>query len=117
MPYLSIKVPRDYTANERLDKYIASLPDGMNRSKLKSTVVDMLVNDKPVKLSFKVTANDRIKIKWEENVPENIEPEFIPLKILYEDDNVCVVDKAQGMVTHPACGNWTGTLVNALLFH
>ena len=117
MPYFNTKVPSDYTAHERLDRYIASLPDGMNRSKLKSSVVDILVNDKPAKLSYKVNAQDRIRIEWEENIPDNIEPEPIPLSILYEDDNVCVVNKAQGMVTHPACGNWSGTLVNALLFH
>lgn len=117
MPFFSAKVPAEYTANERLDKFIASLPNGMNRSKLKSGVTEILVNGKKVKISQKVKAGDQIDIKWEDNIPDNIEPQNIPLDIIYEDDNVTVVNKAQGMVTHPACGNWDGTLVNALLYH
>ena len=117
MPYFSIKVPADYNKSERLDKYIASLPNGMNRSKLKSGVTEILVNGKKSKLSQKINAQDIIDIEWEDNIPENIEPEDIPLDIIYEDENVTVVNKKQGMVTHPACGNWNGTLVNALLYH
>ncbi|MCR4579684.1 MAG: RluA family pseudouridine synthase [Treponema sp.] len=117
MPFFSAKVPSDFQGQERLDKYIASLPNGMNRSKLKSGVTEILVNGKKVKISQKVKALDQIDIQWEDNIPDDIIPENIPLEILYEDDNVTVVNKAQGMVTHPACGNWTGTLVNALLYH
>ena len=117
MPYFSKKVPPEYNKGERLDKYIASLPDGMNRSKLKSGVTEILVNGKKSKLSQKINGGDVIDIEWEDNIPENIEPEDIPLDIIYEDENGTVVNKKQGMVTHPACGNWSGTLVNALLFH
>lgn len=117
MPYFSTKVPDDYNKAERLDKFIASLPNGMNRSKLKSGVTEILINGKKSKLSSKVNANDLIDIEWEDNIPENIEPENIPLDIIFEDENVTVVNKPQGMVTHPACGNWNGTLVNALLYH
>ena len=117
MPFFSTKIPDEYDKTERLDKYIASLPNGMNRSKLKSGVTNILVNGKKQKVSYKVKAGDQIDIDWEENIPDDIEPEDIPLDIIYEDQNVCVVNKKQGMVTHPACGNWQGTLVNALLFH
>ncbi len=117
MPFFSSKVPQDYEGQERLDKYIASLPNGMNRSKLKSGVTEILVNGKKVKISQKIKANDQIDIQWEDNIPDNIDPENIPLDIIYEDENVTVVNKKQGMVTHPACGNWNGTLVNALLYH
>ena len=117
MPFFSAKVPVNFEGQERLDKYIASLPNGMNRSKLKSGVTEILVNGKKVKISQKVKANDQIDIQWEDNIPDDITPEDIPLEILYEDANVTVVNKPQGMVTHPACGNWTGTLVNALLYH
>ena len=117
MPFFSAKVPVNFEGQERLDKYIASLPNGMNRSKLKSGVTEILVNGKKVKISQKVKANDQIDIQWEDNIPDDITPEDIPLEILYEDENVTVVNKPQGMVTHPACGNWTGTLVNALLYH
>ena len=117
MPFFSAKVPSDFEGTQRLDKYIASLPNGMNRSKLKSGITEILVNGKKVKLAQKVKAQDQIDIQWEDNIPDNIEPENIPLEIIYEDENVTVVNKAQGMVTHPACGNWNGTLVNALLYH
>ena len=117
MATFTIIVPPQYDKAERLDKYVASLPNGMNRSKLKSGITEILVNGKKSKLSQKINAQDKIDITWEDNIPDNIEPEDIPLDIIYEDENVTVVNKKQGMVTHPACGNWSGTLVNALLFH
>ena len=117
MPVYTVKVPAEYNKAERLDKYIASLPDGMNRSKLKSGVTEILLNGKKSKLSQKINGGDIIDITWEDNIPDYIEPEDIPLDIIYEDENVTVVNKKQGMVTHPACCNWNGTLVNALLYH
>lgn len=117
MAFFSSKVPDDFSESVRLDSYIASLPNGMNRSKLKSGVTQILVNGKKQKLSYKIKAGDQIDISWEDNIPDDIEPENIPLEIIYEDDDVCVVNKKQGMVTHPANGNWNGTLVNALLYH
>ena len=116
-PFFSREVPGDFCGTERLDKYVSSLPDGLNRSKLKSGVKKILVNGQEAKLSSKVRAGDKIQIEWEDNVPDDIEPENIPLNIIYEDDAVCIVNKDQGMITHPAAGNWSGTLVNALLFH
>lgn len=117
MPVLKIKVPEDYKNDERLDVFVSNLPDGMNRSKLKSSAQEILVNGKNSKLSYRIKASDLLEIFWEDNIPENIEPENIPLSIIYEDENVAVVNKKQGMVTHPAAGNWSGTLVNALLYH
>ena len=117
MAFLHVKLPESCTAPLRLDKYIASLQDGMNRSKLKAGVHEILINGKHGKLSSKVAAGDEIDIEWEDNIPDNIAPENIALRIVYEDDDVLVSDKTQGMVTHPACGNWSGTLVNALLYH
>ena len=117
MPFFSVKVPPLIEKSQRLDKYIASLPNSMNRSKLKSGLVNIFVNGKKEKISYKIKGGEQIDIDWEDQVPSDIEPENIPLDILYEDENVCVINKKQGMVTHPACGNWTGTLVNALLFH
>ena len=123
LPFFNSKVPEDYKSSVRLDKYIASLPAesfggmSMNRSKLKSGATEILLNGRKAKISSKVKAGDIIDIEWEDNVPEDIEPENIPLEIIYEDEEVCVINKKQGMVTHPAAGNWTGTLVNALLYH
>ncbi|MBQ3686650.1 MAG: RluA family pseudouridine synthase, partial [Treponema sp.] len=117
MPTFAFTVPDDYAGTERLDRYVAGLPNGMNRSHLKSGLLQVRVNERPRKPSYKVQAGDRIFIDWEDSVPDDIEPEDIPLTIIYEDSRVCVIDKEQGMVTHPAAGNWSGTLVNALLFH
>lgn len=117
MPTLYEKIPADFKGPQRLDQYVANLPNGMNRSKLKTCALQILLNGKAAKLSSKVNSGDEIEILWEDNIPDDIVPENIPLKIIYEDENVTVVNKVQGMVTHPALGNWSGTLVNALLFH
>lgn len=117
MAFWNIKVSDDYSKSERLDKYISTVNPDMNRSKLKAGLTELLVNGKKQKVSYKVKAGDLIYLQWEDNIPDDIEPENIPLDIIYEDDDVCVVNKKQGMVTHPACGNWSGTLVNALLYH
>lgn len=117
MPSFSIHVPDDYSGTGRLDSYVASQPGGMNRSHLKSGLLQILVNGKARKPSYKIRPGDEIHIDWEDTIPDDIEPEDIPLSIIYEDSRVCVIDKEQGMVTHPAAGNWNGTLVNALLYH
>ena len=116
METYNLTVPDDFKGSLRLDKYISS-EISMNRSQFKSGLKNLTVNGKSVKVSFKVRAGDRISFEWEETVPTDIEPEEIPLNILYEDENVCVLNKEQGMVVHPAAGNWSGTLVNALLWH
>ena len=116
-PFFSVKIPEDFLGTERLDKYVSSLPDGIGRSKLKSGSSKILINGRESKLSGKVKGGDKIDIYWQDNIPDDIEPQDIPLKIIFENDDVCVVNKEQGMVTHPAAGNWSGTLVNALLFH
>ena len=100
MPYFSVKVPKDFKESLRLDKYIASIPaenfgTSMNRSKLKSGATEILLNGKNAKVSAKVKAGDQIDIQWEENIPEDIEPENVALEIIYEDENVCVVNKKQ----------------------
>lgn len=117
MPFFNAIVPKDYKKNERLDKYITCVFKDMNRSKLKSGLISLTVNGKNAKLSSKIFSGDEILLEWDETIPNDIVPENIPIDIIYEDKNVTVVNKHQGMVTHPAAGNWSGTLVNALLFH
>jgi 23S rRNA pseudouridine1911/1915/1917 synthase len=117
MPELVSLVALDGGETQRVDLYIASLPGGINRSKLKNGAVSIHINGKETKLSAKVKNGDSVAVKWEEAVPHQFAPEDIPLDIIYEDSDVTVVNKKQGMVTHPAAGNWSGTLVNALLFH
>lgn len=107
---------------ERLDSYIVKNYGDISRSQLKNGIQSIFLNGKNAKLSSKVKNGDEIKVIWEEmSIAEDLknamQAENIPLKILYEDENVCVINKKQGMVVHPACGNWSGTLVNALLYH
>lgn len=101
----------------RLDRYCALQPGAISRSRLKNGALSVTVNGKPSKLSKAIHSGDVIRVSWEDPVPEDLVPENIPLDIIYEDDSVTVVNKRQGMVTHPGAGNWTGTLVHALLWH
>ena len=103
--------------NLRIDKYLMNNTD-YSRSKIKKMIdsENILVNDKVIKASYVVKDNDMIVINEED---ENIDivPENIPLDIVYEDDYLLVVNKPSGMVVHPAPGNYSGTLVNALMYH
>lgn len=101
----------------RLDKYLINTQD-MSRSKIQKLIDNdyILVNNKSVKSSYIVKDEDIITINdYEEN--SDILPENIPLDIVYEDEYLLVVNKPSGMVVHPAPGNYTGTLVNALMYH
>jgi 23S rRNA pseudouridine1911/1915/1917 synthase len=75
------------------------------------------VNSRAVKASYKIRPGDRIVLEIPRPVPLELKPEAIPLHILYEDDQVLVLNKQPGLVVHPAPGHWSGTLVNALLHH
>jgi len=103
---------------KRIDVFLASEMD-YTRSYIKKLILEglVLVNDDTVKPNYKLKENDKITV----NIPEagkiDIEPENIPLDILYEDEDIIVINKPQGMVVHPAPGNYSGTLVNALLYH
>lgn len=102
---------------KRIDKYLNENTD-YTRSKIQKMIENgnILVNGNTIKDSYKLKENDSIEI--EELVEEtDIIPEDIPLDIYYEDDDLIVVNKKSGMVVHPAPGNYSGTLVNALLYH
>ncbi|RVU71744.1 MULTISPECIES: RluA family pseudouridine synthase [Lactobacillus] len=103
----------------RLDKYLASELSDLSRTRIKELVKEnnVLVNDKSEKVSYKVQVGDEIKVTVPALEPLAVEPEDIPLDIIYEDDDVIVVNKPQGMVVHPAAGHPNHTLVNALLYH
>ena len=103
-------------SNVRLDSYLASNLD-ISRSKIKKLLDEdkILVNGKVVKASYKVQIDDVININDELDFNVDIKGEDIPLDIVYENDDLLVINKKSGMVTHPAPGNYTGTLVNALL--
>jgi 23S rRNA pseudouridine1911/1915/1917 synthase len=103
----------------RLDVYLASRFTDYSRRVLQK-IIDaegVLVNGRLVKASYRVRPGDLIQIRLPELPETTPEPEDIPIEVVYEDDVLTVVNKPPGMVTHPARGNWRGTLVNALQFH
>lgn len=104
---------------ERLDKILSVLIESLTRSFLQRLIKDgqVLVNGHTAKGSYRVQAEDEIAVFLPDAAAPDIEPENIPLDVLYEDKDVIVVNKPKGMVVHPAPGHYTGTLVNALLFH
>ena len=102
----------------RIDKYLMNNTD-YSRSKVQKMIDNgsILVNDKVVKASYSVKDGDIISIDINDVEDNNIVPENIPLDIVYEDDYLLVVNKPSGMVVHPAPGNYSGTLVNALMYY
>ena len=107
----------ELTDNIRIDAYLADYMQDFSRSKIQSEIKkgSVLVNSKTVKPSYSVKDGDEIVVEIPENVIK-IEPENIPLNIVWEDENMLVVNKPSGMLTHPTTIETTGTLVNALLY-
>lgn len=101
----------------RIDKYLSEKLEGFTRSHIKKLIDEncVTVGKKSVKANFKVKDGDNIRVEIPDAEPISAEAEDIPLDIVYEDDCMLVVNKPQGMVVHPAAGNYSGTLVNALL--
>jgi 23S rRNA pseudouridine1911/1915/1917 synthase len=115
---IAITVPADM-GSMRIDRYVAEqLPD-VSRSYAQQLIGDghVRVHDRQVKPSYLVQAGDEIEVTLPLPKPSDLVAEDLPLNIVYEDADLLVVDKAAGMVVHPAPGHSTGTLVNALLFH
>lgn len=106
-------------SGQRLDKYLAEEMADLSRSRIKELVQagEVLVNGKKSKVSYNVQKGDLIQVTVLPLEPLALEAENIPLDIIYEDEDVIVVNKPQGMVVHPAAGHPSHTLVNALLYH
>lgn len=104
--------------NIRIDRYLSSHSD-LSRSFIQKLSEEgkITVNGKVVKSSYKVSLNDEIHVEVPEMENLETKPENIPLDILYEDSDLIVINKPKGMIVHPASGIYTGTLVNALLYH
>ena len=104
---------------KRIDQCLAASFSDCSRSFLQKLLKDgkVSINGKTQKASSKVAAGDAVLVLLPEPEKLNVEPENIPLDILYEDDDLLVVNKPKGMVVHPAPGHYTGTLVNALMYH
>ena len=110
----------DKPEKTRIDSYLSEVLEDMSRSHIQKKIREgaITVFGKPVKSGFLLSQGDEIALPEEEEAePMEAEPEDIPLDIVYEDQDVIVINKPKGMVVHPAAGHATGTLVNALLYH
>lgn len=115
---LSFTVSESETGT-RLDAYLAAHINRWSRARLQRLIEagDVLVNSKPGKASYKVSANDEIEVELTPPPESNFTPENIPLEIVFEDDHIIVINKPPGLVVHPAAGVPGGTLANGLAFH
>ena len=103
----------------RIDKYLTQELESMSRSKIQILIADgfVLVNDEATKANYKLEAGDKVVVYVPEPETVDIEAEDLPLDIIYEDEDIVLINKAQGMVVHPGAGHPKGTLVNAILYH
>lgn len=104
---------------QRIDQFLASRLPELSRSRIQALLKssDILLNSAKAKAKQSVSSGDAISVNIPEPIAAQAQPEDIPLEVIYEDDHIIVINKAHGMVVHPAAGNADGTLVNALLHH
>lgn len=107
------------TEGQRIDRYLSDTLEDRSRSYIQKIIKDgqVTVNQKPVKANYRLSFGDRVEATLPEAKEPDIEPENIPLDILYEDQDIIMVNKPKQMVVHPAPGHYSGTLVNALMYH
>jgi 23S rRNA pseudouridine1911/1915/1917 synthase len=107
------------TEGQRIDRYLSDTLEDRSRSYIQKIIKDghVTVNQKPVKANYRLSFGDRVEVTLPEAKEPDIEPENIPLNILYEDQDIIMVNKPKQMVVHPAPGHYSGTLVNALMYH
>ncbi len=105
--------------DERIDKCISGYMEALSRSYVQKVIKDgnVSVNDTVVKANYRVKADDRVRFIIPESVEPDIPAQDIPLDILYEDQDILIVNKPKNMVVHPAPGHYEGTLVNAVMYH
>ncbi len=111
---ITVKLPGSLKI--RVDKYISD-NNILSRSQIKSRNAKVYLKNMEIKFSRKISDGDILEIQWDDPPPMDIFPENIPLDIIYEDKSVIVINKKQGMVVHPANGNYSGTLVQGLLYY
>ena len=118
MKSLRLYVSRE-TAGQRIDKWLSENIEDLSRSLVQKLLKEnnILINSKAVSKNYKLRAEDIIDINFPEPELLDVKPQNIPVDIVFEDDDLLVVNKPKGMVVHPAAGNPDGTLVNALLYH
>lgn len=118
MKEFTYKIPSE-EEDERIDKWISNALESLSRSYIQKLIKEdmVFVNGKPQKASYRVKEDDEIRFQIPDTAEPDIEAEDIPLSILYEDDDILIVNKPKGMVVHPAPGHYSATLVNAVMFH
>lgn len=109
----------DEYEGERIDKLLSLLCEDLSRSYIQKCIKDnrVLVNDIPQKANYRVKISDNVRFAVPDSVVPDIEPQNIPISIVYEDEDVAIVNKPRGMVVHPSAGHYSDTLVNALMYH
>ena len=114
-----ILLPEEESIGERADKYLAVQLPQYSRSFFQKLFKDdqIQIQNTPIKASYRITGEEEIALTIPDAQKPDIVPENIPLDILYEDQDLLVVNKPKGMVVHPAHGHYSGTLVNALMYH
>lgn len=119
MPEILRLCPEAGEAGRRIDAYLSTAAPGLTRSAAQRLLAEgaVTLKGKPLKKNYKITEADEIQVILPDVKLIDLIPENLPLNIVYEDDSIIVVNKARGMVVHPAPGNWSGTLVNALMYH
>lgn len=118
MNEITLTVSSEQTGT-RIDRWLAEQIDGLTRSAAQNLLAGQAVtcNGQILKKNYKLLGDETIVVQLPELREVDITPENIPLDIIYEDADIIVVNKPRGMVVHPAAGNWSGTLVNALMYH
>lgn len=114
-----IEICVDEKGNQRIDSYLVEKLGNISRSKIQKMIKKnlIIVNGEKVKPRYLVKDGDYIEVKILKPKKIDIPPENIPIDIIYEDEDIGIINKPQGMIVHPASGNYSGTLVNALLYH
>lgn len=109
----------EHGVGERIDKFLSDMLSSYSRSHIQKLIGDnfVLVNNKNIKSNYKLSKGDALTVYIPFPTEYEILPEDIPLDIVYEDDDVILINKPKGMVVHPAAGHYSGTLVNALMYH
>ena len=107
------------TAGQRIDRYLSDELEDRSRSYIQKIMKEgyVKVNQKPVKSNYRLSFGDSVEVTLPEAKEPDIVPENIPLDILYEDQDIIMINKPKQMVVHPAPGHYSGTLVNALMYH
>ncbi|MFQ9515428.1 MAG: RluA family pseudouridine synthase [Eubacterium sp.] len=116
---MNIFIVDEESQDIRIDKYLSQLLSDTSRTYIQKLLKDgnIQVNNSLCKANYKVQPNDRIEIDIPQPVDANILPEDLPINIIYEDDDFLIVNKPKDMVVHPAPGHYSGTLVNAVMYH